>query len=125
MSAVAGGVSEGRVVFVASIGGTKPLPGLAAYCASKAAVVMMSRGLAVEWARHGISVNTICPGFMLTEITQDWFGTTAGDRMIAKFPRRRLMPLDALDPSFLYLTSPTAGHTTGATIIVDDGQSIV
>ncbi|WP_255326498.1 SDR family NAD(P)-dependent oxidoreductase [Sphingobium sp. EM0848] len=121
---IAAGVTEGRIVFIASIGGTKVQPGLAAYCSSKAAVVMMSRALAVEWARYGISVNTICPGFMLTEITQDWFGTPAGDRMIERFPRRRLMPLEALDPSLLYLTSSGGGHTTGATVVVDDGQSI-
>ncbi len=121
---IAAGVEQGRIVFIASVGGTKVLPGLAAYCSSKAAVVMMSRAFAVEWARHGICVNTICPGFMLTEITQDWFGTSAGDKMVERFPRRRLMPLEALDPSLLYLTAPDGGYTTGATVIVDDGQSI-
>jgi NAD(P)-dependent dehydrogenase (short-subunit alcohol dehydrogenase family) len=117
-------VSQGRIVFVASIGGHAVLPGLAAYSASKAGLIMLGRSLAADWARHGITVNTICPGYMETEMNQDWFTTQGGRRQIDGFRRKRLMPLQALDPGMLYLTSDAGAYTTGATLTVDDAQSI-
>lgn len=115
---------QGRILLVASMGATKVLPGLAAYCASKAGVVMLGRSLAGEWARHEISVNMLCPGYMLTEINDDWFATEAGRKMVSRFPRQRLMPLEGLDPSVLYLTSDAARYTTGAVLTVEDAQGI-
>src|SRR5262249_10979774 len=59
---------RGRIVMIASIGGLKALPGLTAYCASKAAVVMMGKTMAREWANRGININVICPGYIETEL---------------------------------------------------------
>jgi NAD(P)-dependent dehydrogenase (short-subunit alcohol dehydrogenase family) len=117
-------VTSGRILFIASIGGHTVLPGLAAYSASKAGLIMLGRSLAAEWARYGISVNTICPGYMLTEMNNAWFSSEGGQRQIARFRNERLMPLDALDPAVLYLTSNAALHTTGAVITIDDAQSL-
>lgn len=121
---VDGNIAQGRIVLVASIGGHTVLPGLAAYSASKAGLIMLGRSLAADWARHGITVNTICPGYMETEMNRDWFLTEAGRRQIEGFRRKRLMPVQALDPSLLYLTSEAGAYTTGATLTVDDAQSI-
>lgn len=116
--------SRGRIVVVASMGGLHVLPGLVAYCGSKAAAVMLAKGLAKEWARHGICVNALCPGYMMTEINQDWFESDAGQKMIDRLPRRRLMPVDALLPTVAHLTSDAGAHVTGSVIEIHDGQVI-
>lgn len=122
---LASGKSErGRVVILASMGGLHALTGLVAYCASKASAVMLGRALANEWSRARISVNVVCPGYMLTDINEEWFTSEAGQKMISKLPRKRLMPIDALSPTISYLTSDAAAYATGAVIQIDDGQHI-
>ncbi len=116
--------ARGRILIVASMGGVQPLQGLVGYCSSKASAVMLGRALALEWVRSGLCVNVLCPGYMLTEINDDWFESEAGQRMIARLPRQRLMPIEALHPSVLHLTSDAAAHVTGAVIQIDDGQKI-
>jgi NAD(P)-dependent dehydrogenase (short-subunit alcohol dehydrogenase family) len=114
----------GRIVLIASIGAHKVLPGLAAYCASKAAVAMMGKTLAREWANKGINVNVVCPGYIETEINSDWFASEGGKKQIATFPRRRLMEESDLDPVINWLTSDASKGVTGSVVTVDDGQSI-
>ena len=115
---------RGRVVLVASIGAHKVLPGLTAYCTSKAAVAMMGKSLAREWANQGINVNVICPGYLETELNSDWFHSEGGQKQISTFPRRRLMGEGDLDPVLLYLGADASGSTTGSVFTVDDGQSL-
>jgi NAD(P)-dependent dehydrogenase (short-subunit alcohol dehydrogenase family) len=115
---------RGRVVILASMGGLHALTGLVAYCASKAAAVMLGRSLANEWSRARISVNVVCPGYMLTDINEEWFTSEAGRKMISKLPRKRLMPIDALSPMIGFLTSDAAAYTTGAVIKIDDAQHV-
>lgn len=115
---------DARVINIASIAGLTQLPGLTAYCASKAAVVSLTRGLAREWARRHIAVNAIAPGYIETEINADWFATDGGKTQIESFPRRRLMDGDALDQALLLLAGPAAKFITGSIIAVDDGQSL-
>ncbi|MDB5454172.1 MAG: short-chain dehydrogenase [Caulobacteraceae bacterium] len=115
---------RGRIVNIASIAAETALPGLSAYSASKAAVAMLTRSLAKEWARHQIAVNVIAPGYVETEINADWFATEGGRRQVAGFPRRRLMPEQALDAALLMLAGPEARYMTGSVITVDDGQSL-
>jgi len=115
---------EARIVNIASIAGLTQLPGLTAYCASKAAVISLTQGLAREWARRHIAVNAIAPGYIETEINADWFATDAGRAQIEGFPRRRLMDADALDQALLLLAGPAARFMTGSIIAVDDGQSL-
>ncbi len=115
---------RGRVINIASIGAHTVLPGLTAYCTSKAAVAMMTKSLAREWARQGISVNAICPGYVETEINADWLKQEGGQRMVAGFPRKRMMEATAMDHTLLSLAGAHSGSTTGAVITIDDGQSL-
>jgi NAD(P)-dependent dehydrogenase (short-subunit alcohol dehydrogenase family) len=100
------------------------LPGLSAYCSSKAAVAMLTQSLAREWARKGIAVNAISPGYIETSMNADWWGTDAGKRQLNGFPRRRLMDATDLDAAVLMLTGPAASAITGSVITIDDGQSL-
>ena len=115
---------RGRVVLISSIGALKVLPGLTAYCASKAAVVMMGKSLAREWANRGINVNVVCPGYVETELNADWFATDGGKAQVASFPRRRLMEADDLDAMLLYLASDASRAVTGSVFTLDDGQTL-
>ena len=124
---IAAGSAEsevGRIVNIASIGALKVLPGVTAYCASKAAVVMLTKGLAREWARKGISVNAICPGYVETEINADWLASDGGQRMIKGFPKKRLMSEAMLIPTATHLLSDAAREITGGVFTIDDGQSL-
>lgn len=113
---------RGRIVNVASIGAEKPLPGLVAYCTSKAGVAMLTKGLAREWARHGIAVNALCPGYVKTELNDAWFESEGGKKQIAAFPRRRLATEASLDAPLLMLCSRHAEFVTGSLVTIDDGQ---
>ncbi len=115
---------RGRIVLISSIGALKVLPGLTAYCTSKAAVVMMGKSLAREWANRGINVNVVCPGYVETELNADWFGTDGGEAQIASFPRRRLMEANDLDAMLLYLASDASRAITGSVFTLDDGQTL-
>lgn len=118
------GEGRARIINIASIAAYEVLPGVAAYCASKAAVAMLTKSLAREWARHQIAVNAICPGYIETEINADWFATEGGQKQVRGFPRRRLMDDNALDAALLMLAGPEARFMTGSAITVDDGQSL-
>lgn len=113
---------RGRIVNIASIGAQKALSGLVAYSMSKAAVAMMTKGLAREWAKYHIAVNAMCPGFIETELNRDWFATEGGKKHIASFPRRRLGHEEDLDATLLLLCSKHAGFITGSLFTLDDGQ---
>ena len=115
---------HGRIVIVSSITATDVSPGLAIYSASKAAVLQMGKVLARDWARQGINVNIILPGYIATELNDDFFGSDAGDRFVARFPRRRLMAPDDLVPMLAYLSSDASRAITGAAFTLDDGQSL-
>jgi len=115
---------RGRILLVASLGAHKVLPGLAAYCASKAGVVTLGKALAREWANRGINVNSICPGFISTELNDEFLESEAGKKMIAGFPRRRLMREDDLDATVIHLLSDASRGITGAAFDLDDGQGL-
>lgn len=115
---------HGRVVINASITANRVSPGLAAYSASKAAVQQMGRVLARDWARQGINVNTICPGYIRTELSGEWFDTELGLKQINGFTRRRLMEESDLDVPLLYLCSDAARGVTGSSFTIDDGQTL-
>ncbi len=114
----------GSIINIASIGAHTVLPGLAAYCMSKAAVAMMTRSLAHEWARHKVNVNAICPGFIETELNDEWFASEGGQRQIKSWPRRRLGQESDLDGMLLLLASRQGRLMTGSILTIDDGQSL-
>ena len=113
---------RGRVLLVASIGAHKVLPGVTAYCTSKAGTAMMGKSLAREWARKGINVNVIEPGYFPTEITGDLMESEMGGLLLKSFVRRRWCEIPAMDVPLLYLCSDHSRYVTGSTITVDDGQ---
>jgi NAD(P)-dependent dehydrogenase (short-subunit alcohol dehydrogenase family) len=115
---------EGRVVNIASIGAFRVLPGTTAYCVSKAGLAMMTQCLAREWARKGINVNAICPGFIETELNDEWFASDKGKAQIAGFPRKRLEQASDLDGMLLLLCSDASRAITGSLLTVDDGQAL-
>lgn len=115
---------HGRIVIISSVTANHVVPGLAPYSASKAAVRQMGAVLARDWARQGINVNTICPGYILTDINAGWFDTEYGQRQLAAFPRKRLMADDGLDAMLLYLCSDASAAVTGSSFKLDDGQSL-
>ena len=116
--------ARGRIVFTCSITAKRVYPGTVAYSSSKAGVLQMSRLLAKEWARHGINVNTILPGYIRTELSGDMFEQDHGRKLVAGFPRRRLAELSDLDVPLLWLCSDASRGITGTEVVVDDGQSL-
>ena len=101
------------------------LPGLALYAMSKAGVVQMTKALALEWARYGIRVNAIAPGFIETEMNAEYFKTDLGKAEIDRMLRRRLGGPEELDGTLLLLASKASDYITGTVITVDDGQSLI
>ena len=94
------------------------------FAAREAAKRMLTRSLAREWARRGLAVNALCPGYIETAINDAWWPTEGGQRQLKGFPRRRLMDAEDLDEAFLMLAGPAARAITGSVITIDDGQSL-
>lgn len=116
---------EGRIVNTASVAGMVSMPQLTAYGMSKAAVIHMTRCLAVEWARFGISINAICPGYVETELNADFLASEAGQRVIASLPRKRAAQVADLDAVLLMLLDGDGARcVTGTAIPVDDAYSL-
>lgn len=112
----------GAIVNIASIVGLGAIKTLSAYAASKAAVIALTRNWALELARDGIRVNAIAPGYIATELNDDFWETDAGKRMIAHVPMRRLGRLEELDGPLLLLASRAGSFMTGTTVVVDGGH---
>jgi NAD(P)-dependent dehydrogenase (short-subunit alcohol dehydrogenase family) len=115
---------RGRVVLIASITAHRAWTAMAAYSATKAAVVQLGRTMAREWAGKGVNVNVLCPGYIRTEMTDELWTVDRGRDLLNSFPRRRLLDLDSLDPLLLYFCSDASRQLTGSVISVDDGQSL-
>ncbi len=115
---------EGRIVNIASVAGLRVLGQLSVYCMSKAAVVHMTKAMALEWARYGINTNAICPGYIETEINRDYWATDGGKKLISILPRRRVGDVKDLDGLIRLLTSPDSRFINGAIITADDGLAI-
>lgn len=112
-----------RIINIASVAGLRVLPQIGIYCMSKAAVVHMTKSMAVEWGRYGINVNAICPGYISTEINQTHFETEQGRTLINMLPRKRLGKPEDLDGLLLLLASEESHFINGAIVTADDGMS--
>ncbi len=117
-------VEGGRIVNVASILAEKAVRELSVYCMSKAALLHLTRVQALEWARFGINVNALCPGYVRTEINDEYWDTDRGRRFVESFPRRRVGDASDLDGALLLLVSPESRMITGSAITVDDALAI-
>ena len=112
----------GKIINISSMMALRVLGKLALYAMSKAAIAQMSKQLALEWARHDIQVNAICPGYIETEMNADHWRTPAGRGMIEAMPRRRIGTPEVMDGLLLLLASSQSDYMTGTLIPVDDGQ---
>ncbi len=119
---------EGSIVNISSIAGllaSGQIP-QASYAASKAAVVNLTRELAAQWARRGVRVNAIAPGWFPSELTHDMFMDPRGQDFIRKrCPMGRTGELSELDGPLLLLASKAGSYVTGETIVVDGGWTII
>ncbi|MGQ0676540.1 MAG: SDR family NAD(P)-dependent oxidoreductase [Rhodospirillales bacterium] len=113
----------GSIVNVASVLGLNAAGRVAPYAASKAGLINLTRALAVEWARHGIRVNALAPGYIETDINRDFIASEAGRAVAKRIPQRRLGRVEDLEGPLLLLCSPAASFMTGAVVVVDGGQS--
>ena len=117
-----GAGKPGSVVNVASILAFGTSPGVAPYAASKAGLAHLTRSMALEWARYGVRVNALAPGYVLTDINRDYFESDAGKAMIRRVPQRRLGEPSDLDGPLLLLASDASRYMTGAVLTVDGGH---
>jgi NAD(P)-dependent dehydrogenase (short-subunit alcohol dehydrogenase family) len=115
---------HGRIVIISSITAHYLYSGVPAYSATKAGISHLGRVFARDWATKGININTISPGYMETELTGDLWEGEFGKKLLARFPRNRIMKTDALDAMLLYLCSDASGAVTGSEFMIDDGQTL-
>jgi 3-oxoacyl-[acyl-carrier protein] reductase len=108
----------GRIVNVASVVGPRANPGQANYAASKAGLIGMTRTVAAEVARRGVTVNAVAPGLVKTELTED-----VAERMLEGVPARRAGRPEEVAACVSFLASEEAGYVTGTTLTVDGGLS--
>jgi len=114
----------GTIVNIASILGLRVRPQVAAYAATKAAVVQLTKALALEWAEHGIRVNALAPGYFETEINRELLRSPTGQALIARVPLKRVGQMPELDGPLLLLASDASAYMTGAVIPVDGGHLV-
>jgi len=122
--AAPGTFTGGRIVNVASMAGLKVLGQLGVYSMSKAAVVHMTRAMALEWGRYGINVNALCPGYIDTEINHHHWQTDNGQKLIAMLPRRRVGAPQDLDTALVMLCANESHFVNGAVLAADDGFGV-
>lgn len=115
----------GKIVNVSSLLALKPISTLSLYAMTKAAMNQMTRQLALEWARHDIQVNAICPGYIETEMNSAHWQSDAGKTLISRMPRKRVGAPNDLDGLMLLLASDQSRFMTGSVIAIDDGQSLM
>lgn len=116
--------TKGSVINIASILGSAVQKGTGPYAASKAALIHMTRVMALEWARYGVRVNAIAPGYFATDLAADFLETDFAQNMIKRIPQRRLGDPADLSGPILLLASDASAYMTGTTITVDGGHSM-
>lgn len=114
----------GNIVNTASILGLRVSMGVAPYAISKAAIVQMTKVLALELARFGIRVNALAPGFIETDLNTEFLNSDAGKTMIKRIPMRRPGTVHDLDGPLLLLASDASRYMTGTVIPVDGGHLV-
>lgn len=112
-----------RIINIASVAGMRVMPQIGIYCISKAAVIHMTKSMAVEWGRYGINVNAICPGYIGTEINAEHFNSEQGQQLINMLPRRRVGKPEDLDGLLLLLAAEESHFINGSIVSADDGMS--
>ena len=122
--AAPGTFTGGRIVNVASMAGLRVIGQIGVYAMSKAAVIHMTRAMALEWGRFGINVNAMCPGYIDTEINHHHWDTEAGRKLVQMLPRKRVGQPQDLDALLLMLCANESHFVNGAVIAADDGFGV-
>jgi NAD(P)-dependent dehydrogenase (short-subunit alcohol dehydrogenase family) len=113
----------GSVINVASVAGLSAAPGLIGYGAAKAAVVSVTKTLAVEWAAHNVRVNALCPGWTATDLNRNlWDTPDGGAAIVSNVPLRRWARAEEMTGPAVFLASDASSYMTGQVLIVDGGQ---
>jgi NAD(P)-dependent dehydrogenase (short-subunit alcohol dehydrogenase family) len=114
--------SYGRIINIASLGSLLGLYEVAAYCASKAGLAALTKSLAIEWARYGVCVNAIVPGYFRTALTEKLLaGTPRGQEVLSRTPMHRFGELEELVGAAIFLGSDAASFVTGSLLVIDGG----
>lgn len=119
-----GTYTGGRIVNIASMAGLRVLGQIGVYAMSKAAVIHMTRAMALEWGRFGINVNALCPGYIDTEINHHHWQTEAGQKLVQMLPRKRVGKPEDLDAVLMMLCANESHFVNGAVIAADDGFGV-
>jgi NAD(P)-dependent dehydrogenase (short-subunit alcohol dehydrogenase family) len=125
----------GSIINIASLGGTRCLPGMPAYCSSKAGLIMLSQQVALDYGRHNIRCNAVCPGGVTTDMTKESFGQfgkmlgiepeTFLKQIASEIPLHRFADPPEVGGLCSYLASDDSSFVTGAAIIIDGGTAVV
>jgi len=122
--AAPGTFTGGRIVNIASMAGLRALGQIGVYGMSKAAVIHMTRVMALEWGRYGINVNAICPGYIDTEINHHHWQTEQGQSLINMLPRKRVGRPEDLDTVLMMLCANESHFVNGSVVQADDGFAV-
>ena len=114
----------GSIINIASVLGLRVANALLAYSVAKAGLVQATKALALEWARHGIRVNAIAPGYIETDMNRDFFRTDKGHEVVKRVPQRRIGQPSDLDGALLLLASDASSYMTGSIVVVDGGHVV-
>jgi NAD(P)-dependent dehydrogenase (short-subunit alcohol dehydrogenase family) len=115
----------GKIINVASIAGLIGMANMSSYCASKGGMIQLTKVMALEFLRHNIQVNALCPGYFLTPMNQKFFATEAGQKLVQRnIPMNRLGQVEELKGTAIYLASAATNFMTGASLVIDGGHTI-
>ena len=114
----------GSIVNIASILGVRVASQVPSYAASKAALIQLTKAMALELARYRIRVNALAPGYIETGINRDFFASEAGQALVKRIPQRRIGTPDELDGALLLLASDAGSYMTGSVLTVDGGHVV-
>jgi NAD(P)-dependent dehydrogenase (short-subunit alcohol dehydrogenase family) len=114
----------GSIVNIASILGLRVSAQVPSYAASKAALIQLTKAMALELARYRIRVNALAPGYVETGINREFFDSDPGKALVKRVPQRRIGQPEELDGALLLLASDAGSYMTGAVLAVDGGHLV-
>jgi 2-deoxy-D-gluconate 3-dehydrogenase len=117
---------RGKIINIASVAGTIAVPRLGTYGATKAALIQLTRSLALEWARYNITVNALAPGYFLSPMNEEAFANEQlRQHTLNRIPLGRFAEMGELTATLIFLASDAANYITGQVLLADGGWSII